>query len=180
MHLYMNSLKNYAASRYLQTTLMLTSFLILSACSSNGSNISHSQTNSANSSYSSAQSDALFIRTSLEQAFQDWKGTPYRLGGESKSGVDCSSLVQHIYRRTFAKELPRTTEQQVELGRQVSESELAPGDLVFFKTGRDTRHVGIYLSRGRFINASSSKGVIISRLDNPYWSKHYWQSRRII
>ncbi|WP_106477286.1 C40 family peptidase [Phytohalomonas tamaricis] len=118
------------------------------------------------------------IRKTLLSEFDAWAGTPYRLGGQSKVGVDCSSLVQQVYRDGFDIELPRTTTGQVLQGRRIDKAALKPGDLVFFKPSRRYRHVGIYVGEGYFLHASSSQGVKLSRLDNPYWSQHYWQSRR--
>ena len=109
----------------------------------------------------------------------EWKGTKYRLGGSSKWGVDCSGFVYLTYRSKFGISLPRTTTCQSAQGVAVSREALRPGDLVFFKTGYNTRHVGIYLQHGDFIHASSSKGVIISNINDPYWKKRYWMTRRV-
>lgn len=111
--------------------------------------------------------------------YQKWKGTRYELGGLSKSGVDCSGFVYIAYLKRFNLELPRTTINQIRAGYSVDKSELNPGDLVFFRTGEDSRHVGIYLDNGKFMHASSSKGVMISRLNNRYWKKHYWMCKHI-
>lgn len=119
------------------------------------------------------------LKTALLHYYKNWAGTPYRWGGQSKKGVDCSSFVRHTIRAVESYELPRTTRQQVKVGVQVPRSDLQVGDLVFFKTGPRTHHVGIYIGNGRFIDSSSSDGVTISRLGNTYWRRHYWQSRRI-
>lgn len=111
--------------------------------------------------------------------YQKWRGTRYRLGGMSKSGVDCSAFVYLAYLKRFNLELPRTTINQIRAGYEVDISELSPGDLVFFKTGEDSRHVGIYLHHGKFMHASSSRGVMISRLNNSYWKKHYLMCKHI-
>ncbi|WP_348762186.1 NlpC/P60 family protein [uncultured Salinisphaera sp.] len=119
------------------------------------------------------------LRSALHRVYQSWAGTPYRYGGESREGVDCSSFVQQTLDTVESFELPRTTVEQARIGLSISKSDLRIGDLVFFKTGRLSRHVGIYLGQGRFMHASSSAGVTISRLDNVYWRHHYWQSRRV-
>lgn len=129
-------------------------------------------------SISSQVPDAFNIISRLYAQHASWRGTPYRLGGESRKGIDCSALIQQTFRDQFALELPRTTEDLVKIGAPVDLEELSPGDLVFFRTGRRTRHAGIYIEDGRFLHASSRKGVVISRLDNPYWSRHYWTARR--
>ena len=115
----------------------------------------------------------------LNSAYQKWAGTPYQLGGTTHSGMDCSGLVYMVFVEEFGTYLPRTTNAQVELGKRINKSELQAGDLVFFKTGYRSRHVGIYLRNNQFLHASTSKGVIISHLNNPYWANAYWQARRI-
>ena len=107
------------------------------------------------------------------------KGTPYRYGGMSKRGVDCSALVYLAYKDILGRKLPRTTGDQKSLGHKVSKRELKTGDLVFFKTGWSTRHVGIYLSDSKFLHASTSQGVMISTLNNSYWQRKYWLSRSL-
>ncbi|MGK4473577.1 C40 family peptidase [Aeromonas molluscorum] len=111
--------------------------------------------------------------------FQQWRGVPYRMGGTNRAGLDCSAFTQLAYQQVLGFQLPRTTESQADLGEAIARSELRHGDLVFFKTGWDQYHVGVYTGAGEFIHASTSKGVIRSRLDNVYWRKHYWQARRL-
>jgi cell wall-associated NlpC family hydrolase len=123
------------------------------------------------------QSDAT---SALNAQYKSWQDTPYRLGGLTKKGIDCSGFVYLTFKDKFVIILPLTTDAQVKRGTRVYIGQLQTGDLIFFKTGWRTRHVGIYLSDGRFLHASTSKGVIISRLDNVYWKKKYWQSRRIL
>ncbi|PSW05186.1 NlpC/P60 family protein [Photobacterium lipolyticum] len=115
----------------------------------------------------------------FDYVYDAWKGTPYRLGGTSKRGIDCSAFVQVGYFSVYDKMLPRTTSELVKLGQSVSVTNAKEGDLVFFKTGYRLRHVGIYLGNSEFLHASTSQGVIISRLDNPYWRRAFWQVRRI-
>ncbi|AEY01042.1 NLP/P60 family lipoprotein [Oceanimonas sp. GK1] len=116
----------------------------------------------------------------LHQVYQRWRGVPYRFGGASEQGIDCSAFTQTLYQEAFGLELPRSTNEQVLLGREVERSELRPGDLVFFRTGRSTRHNGVYIGNGKFAHASSSVGVTISSLDNVYWRSRYWQARRVL
>ena len=124
-------------------------------------------------------SNTSVVRSVLLEQYSQWQGTPHRMGGMSRNGVDCSGLVHRIFRAELGHELPRTTKQQVRVGKPVSRGELRPGDLVFFKTGYKTRHVGIYTGDSRFLHASSSEGVSMSDLDNQYWVSNYWQSRRL-
>ncbi|WP_432696630.1 NlpC/P60 family protein [Marinobacterium sp. YM272] len=141
---------------------------LLAGCSSNGPR--YSSPNLPDSDYSR--------RADLHGQYQSWKGTPYRLGGLGRSGIDCSGFVYRVFDDLYGMKLPRTTESQVELGYSVDRDELEVADLVFFKTGWRTRHVGIYIGGGEFLHASTSRGVVISSLDNPYWRRHYWTSRR--
>ena len=108
-----------------------------------------------------------------------WEGTPYRIGGSTRNGLDCSAFVQTAYRDLFAVDLPRTTKRQAGRGERVRRTRLQSGDLVFFKTGWFERHVGIYVGDGAFIHASTSKGVTRSSLADSYWSKRYWKSVRV-
>ena len=116
----------------------------------------------------------------LEVQSRQWRGVPHRDGGLSKKGIDCSGLVFVTFRDLFGTKVPRSTKTLASAGRQVKRSQLQPADLVFFKTGWGKRHVGLYLSKGRFLHASKSKGVMVSTLNNPYWQKSYWQSRRLL
>jgi hypothetical protein len=116
----------------------------------------------------------------LHNEYQVWENTPYRLGGNSREGLDCSALVQNIYLNSFNIPLPRTTTTQVLKGTQIHKSKLQIADLVFFKTSYSMKHVGIYIGDNQFLHVSTSKGVMISSLDNVYWRSKYWQSRRII
>ena len=115
----------------------------------------------------------------FNQVYESWKGTPYRLGGKSRRGIDCSAFVQVGYYDVFNEMLPRTTGEQARLGRWIPLADAKEGDLVFFKTGRRLRHVGIYLGNAEFLHASTSQGVMISSLANPYWRRAFWQVRRV-
>ena len=122
--------------------------------------------------------DLLYVL--LRSEYDYWLGSPYRFGGNSLHGIDCSSLVQQVFKNSFNIPLPRTTRYQVQKGYSIKKKHLKVGDLVFFKTGKSSRHVGIYMGNDEFFHVSTSKGTKISSLSNPYWKKHYWQSRRII
>ena len=127
--------------------------------------------------------DDQWIKNALYEEYQKWQTTPYKLGGlggEGEKGVDCSSLIQQIYKNAFGIALPRTTISQVEKGRVINKEDTKVGDLVFFKTGYNKRHAGIIIEEGKFIHSSQKYGVIISQLSNPYWKNSYWQSRRIL
>jgi len=120
------------------------------------------------------------IQKQLEAEYQRWQGTRHRMGGSSRSGVDCSGFVKAVYKNIFMMDLPRTTQAQATLGRPVKKTDLQAGDLVFFKPPSYPRHVGIYLSNSEFIHASKTKGVTISRMDPYYWDKYFWTARRLL
>ena len=115
----------------------------------------------------------------LVDHFQEWDAVPYRMGGLDKNGIDCSGFIQVTYRQVFDVQLPRTTEKLARVGSQVVASELQPGDLILFKTDWKDNHVGIYLENKTFMHASSTRGVMLSGLDEAYWKEHFWQARRI-
>lgn len=126
-------------------------------------------------------SDSITVIAELNDQLNHWRGTPYRYGGLSRRGVDCSGFVYLTFRDRFNLQLPRSTRAQTDIGTRIDKHQLLPGDLVFFKTGRGENglHVGIYDSDNQFIHASTSQGVIRSSLENSYWQKAFWQARRI-
>ena len=119
------------------------------------------------------------VATAILTEGQNWLGIPYRWGGTTRRGIDCSAFVQQFVRKTFEIELPRTTATQVHRGVRVDRKDRVAGDLVFFRR-RGTRHVGVYIGGGDFIHASSSRGVTVSTMDSGYWARYYWQTRRIL
>jgi lipoprotein Spr len=109
----------------------------------------------------------------------DWIGKPYRFGGESKRGIDCSAFARELYSRVMGHYLPRNSRQQFKYVQTINKEELQTGDLVFFKIKtRDISHVGVYLSDNKFIQSSKS-GVNIASLENSYWKKYYYKSGRL-
>ncbi|MZG41579.1 endopeptidase [Dickeya dianthicola] len=125
--------------------------------------------------------DASEVRTQLHAQLAKWRGMPYRYGGLDQNGIDCSGFVYLTFRDRFGLTLPRSTEEQTEVGTHVDRDALLPGDLVFFRTGSGENglHVGIYDNNDQFIHASTSRGVMRSSLNNVYWKRAYWQARRI-
>lgn len=121
-----------------------------------------------------------FVTTTLYKEYEKWAGVQYCYGGTSKKGMDCSALVQRIYKEAFNIKLPRTTIEQIKVGKAVSKKALKEGDILFFKTSYNVLHSGIYLEKGEFIHASSTEGVILSNIHNPYWRAKYYQARRLL
>ena len=156
--------------------LLLISIVSLIGCASKPTT---STSRSNNKAVSSKPIYSGSIETRLNTHLRSWKGTPYKLGGLNKRGIDCSGFVYTTYRDVFGRKIARSTKLQSRMGLQVSKQKLKIGDLIFFKTGRRERHVGIYTGQGKFIHASTSKGVIRSQLDSKYWRTHYWKSIRI-
>ena len=111
--------------------------------------------------------------------YKQWKGAPYKYGGNTKKGIDCSAYVQNAFRNALKLNIPRTTKLQSQVGQEIGMADLQIGDLIFFKTGYKVRHVGIYMGGGDFLHASTSKGVTISNLSNPYYIKQIWKIQRV-
>ena len=113
----------------------------------------------------------------------EWLGVPYRGGGNNKRGIDCSGLTSHLYKKVYRKKLERNSDdQRTQNCRKVSKSNLREGDLVFFHNGHKKRvasHVGIYLKDNKFIHASTSRGVIVSNLNEEYYRKHWLSGGRV-
>jgi cell wall-associated NlpC family hydrolase len=119
----------------------------------------------------------------LHQVVDSYIGVPYQWGGTTRKGMDCSAFTRATFRETYGIELPRTSKQMYQLGSIIPrQQELRPGDLVFFKntySGAGVSHVGVYLGSGQFAHASSSRGVTITPLSSPYFSKRYAGGRRV-
>jgi lipoprotein Spr len=146
----------------------------------------HAVGNGDNSSLQASQDEFesmvrnIDVKSRIMDQYADWKGVRYRLGGSTKKGIDCSSFVQRTFREQFGLELPRSTYEQQETGKSVSRTNLRTGDLVLFRAGSTGRHVGIYIGNNQFVHASTSSGVVISSMNEPYWKKRYNEARRVL
>jgi cell wall-associated NlpC family hydrolase len=108
-------------------------------------------------------------------------GVPYRLGGSTLKGLDCSAFVKRVF-EIFNVQLPRTAREQLHIGKKIGRGELEEGDVIFFKTRRaNNTHVGIYIGNNEFVHASyRSKEVRVDNLDTPYFNQRFINGVRII
>lgn len=116
-------------------------------------------------------------------AAHKWLGTVYKYGGETRRGVDCSALVMNVYREALGLKIPRTTVSQRQYAANISRKDLQPGDLIFFSSNKNRNgisHVGLFIGNDRFIHASSSRGVVVSKLSEKYFMTHYHSSGRVV
>jgi excinuclease ABC subunit C len=124
-----------------------------------------------------AATGAVFDSEALLGAINLYIGTPYKYGGTGFTGVDCSGFVHDAFGQAGVQ-LPRTSREQFKVGQSVSRPEF--GDLVFFRMrGKEVDHVGISLGNKKFAHASSTQGVTISSLDDPYYKARFLGARRI-
>lgn len=123
------------------------------------------------------------LRTKIVEECKDWIGTPYKYGKSEKGeATDCSGMILVVYEEITGIKLPRNSAKQAEYCHQVTIEEILPGDLVFFATGKDPEkvsHVGLMMDKNNFVHASSSKGVVISEMSNPYYKRTFIKYGRI-
>lgn len=118
--------------------------------------------------------------TSLKKEIEQWLGVPYKYGGTSKQGVDCSGFCGNVFKNVYNLTLGRSAQDIYDQSKPINRNTIKEGDLVFFKINSSrVSHVGIYLSQNKFVHASTSRGVIISNLEEAYWTKYYYAAGRV-
>ena len=164
-----------------RTTLLLVVAAILGSCASSKPAAGELEALSGKFGVNLTKRDNI----KLYREAAGWLGVRYRSGGTSKQGVDCSGFTGAVYRSVYGAKLNRTVEDIYNKDcRRIRQSKLKEGDLVFFHTDKKGRkkkpnHVGIYLKNGRFVHASSSKGVEVNTLSNPYYKKAFIKGGRV-
>ncbi|HLF46920.1 MAG TPA: C40 family peptidase [Chitinophagaceae bacterium] len=111
--------------------------------------------------------------TRMFEFIDEWYGTRYRLGGNTKNGIDCSAFSKYLFAAVYGLNIPRTTREQYKITDRISRTQLAEGDLLFFNTRGGISHVGIYLQNNKFVHAASSGGVMISDIFDSYWVRRF-------
>ncbi|WJM87100.1 bifunctional murein DD-endopeptidase/murein LD-carboxypeptidase [Dickeya chrysanthemi] len=183
--------KSQPTLRYIWRALPAVAMAIaLSACTSNNASLNNQTdrrvVNGGDPSLQASQDEFeamvrnVEVKSRLLEQYANWKGVRYRLGGDSRKGIDCSGFVQRTFREQFGMDLPRSSYEQQDIGVQIQRNKLRPGDLVVFHAGSTGRHMGIYLGNQQFVHASTSIGVTISSMDDNYWKPRYREARRVL
>lgn len=178
--------KTYSWS-YILTIAFTGLMLTLHSCSSSKKSThrpsyQHSQSKKPSTSQEISTKDMTPSEKTLISEAQNWLGTPYKYGGNTKSGIDCSGFIYNVFNDSFDIKLPRNSAKQAEYCDNVNRDKLTPGDLVFFatnKSNRDVSHVGIYVGDEKMIHASTSRGVIVSDLNQNYYANAYVGAGRV-
>lgn len=165
-----------AVPRPLGNLVMLALILLMAGCASSPDVAERQRSPAVIYGSPAAENDIRVSR--LQQVFDRYENTPYRYGGTTASGFDCSGFIGRAYQEAFGMELPRTTAALLSQGTPVSPRELEPGDLVFFEIRGKEQHVGIFMGGDDFIHASTSVGVTRSSLTGYYWRDRFTQARR--
>lgn len=159
--------------------LIILPFIFLVACSSK-KKLTSAKSQKPSGSGISKYADIMGVskkklkNKELYKFIDDWEGTKYQYGGLNKRGIDCSGLVYLLYKEVYEMEIPRMTSQQLTIIKRKYESQLKEGDLVFFDyDNKKFSHVGVFLQNGYYVHASTKRGVMISKLRDPYTYKYF-------
>lgn len=129
------------------------------------------------------QAGSVFADSKLDGYINDVIGSPYKGGGNTSKGFDCSGFTTYVFDK-MGVDLPRTSTSQGKSGKKVAKADLIAGDLVFFDTSGGNNgaisHVGIYIGDGKFAHASTSRGVVTDKLDSSYYEKRFVTARRVM
>ena len=116
----------------------------------------------------------------LYSFIDEWYGVPYKYGGKTKSGIDCSNFTSTLYSNIYSKTISGSSSSIFEQCKTISKSNLEEGDLVFFKIeGDKISHIGVYLQNNKFVHATTKKGVMIDDLDEAYYKKYFFKGGRL-
>lgn len=117
---------------------------------------------------------------SLYLFVDEWNGVPYKYGGKTKQGVDCSSLSTILYREVYNKSVIGSSADLFTFCNPIKKEDLKEGDFVFFKIGQSKiSHMGVYLQNNKFVHATTKKGVMINDLDEAYYKKYFYKAGRL-
>jgi len=167
---------------------------VLSACKShkhlitNSSQTTTEQNSSANNTKQIKKKYAALLavdenkieNVALYALIDSWYATPYKYGGCSKDGVDCSNFAAVIYKEIYKKQLTGSSASIFNQCKAIQKDELEEGDLLFFKIGSNTiSHIGVYLHNNKFVHATTKKGVMINDLDEVYYKKYFFKAGRV-
>ena len=122
------------------------------------------------------------IKLSMLNSINKYKGVPYKWGGDTMKGMDCSGFTMKVYEESAKTAIPHHAASQYRLGTKISRRKLKFGDLVFFRDieSKGISHVGIYVGNNEFVHASLSKGVVTSSMNQPYYKQRYVSARRLL
>lgn len=175
-----------SASKYKFLLISAAIAFLSVACSTTKNTNKSSKSNISSSEFYKKYSKKLGVELTGKEdkkfieAIVGWLGTPYVYGGNSKKGTDCSGFIQTLYKDIYNISLYRATADLVKNCDLINKKDIKTGDLVFFKINSDkVSHVGIFLGNGKFVHASSSKGVIVSDLKDNYYAKYFYSGGRI-
>lgn len=170
-----------------QFILMLLLVLSLGSCGSGKRNQRvayeddiYNKSNTSINNQSDINSKNSLLDKLLTEAYS-WEGTPYKMGGHSRQGTDCSGYIMEVFKAALGIELPRNSAKQSEACQKVKKNKMQPGDLLFFHPNKKGKvsHVGLYVGNGKMLHVSGKKGVIECDIEIPYWENCFNHAGRI-